>query len=990
LPARPEQHRDGISIVPALRGKPLTRDIFTYFPHGPKVPDHLPPSVSIHSGDWKLIRVFHSHHELYNLREDIGELRNLADRHPDLVRELDAKIERHLADSAALTPRPDWGIRALKDCELRIAGGGLQITSMGKDPYFQLRAKPTPGATHLRLRMRSSTDQSGELRIGKAVQAFTVPRDGVVDIPLPAEGHVLRIDPARSPGEIVIHAASLIGGESSYHWPFNAYPKRLRLGAHSNSPDTSTQTIRGRQAIFQHPNTPGEPLASINFGRLPAGTLRFAIGLRDGADASDGVAFIVRAGGKEIFREVSKSQTWSERRVELPAPAVLTFHTDPLDSSAADWAAWAEPVLWRRGGLAPIVSDFPLGELRSIPEPQRILRNEPGLCIATLDEHLDLHARLGGKPFVKVQHPTLPLVKILDSHGLTADMFEIESGEQAAKWTPPSALSLPPSSRETRFWIALQSGYEKHFGPLKGKAEARHIKIIDYAHIRIDSLSPRYRKPESGLWLNPAANTQQLNAKGMVRMWNPCFTHRQFAGAFAWGEDVAMQSARGGRDGGSFFCATYAPSSPLQQLYTATLRDFMRQWTPRFRDAPEEIPSIEPNHEFEVAVATHGGVGDYNAAMIRDFYHWLRRNYGPEASWQASLGVPFTTHFDAPRDQDRGPWDVYDLANPYFQAWIDFNRYVINRALALSYAEALSAGVPPDMIHCHQIPDRYALGPVLHGVTRISPIDYAMTCGVNFGFTKFGANHQRPERNIIGAARSTGFDSFVMGEFQPLTEDPAVAARELRYVFENGGKAIHVLYWGGQHRPEGESEPTDEAYNRSVYDAIQALLLEDPPRPTDTRICQAMPWRDGQLLAVGNRLMSVDADDKFDGRVYTTPFRSAIEVRELDITDGIVHIPGEILPGSQIEIIAEAACEVRIFRGAAELPGLRADLTPRDGRLRYTLRIPDRISKLRIQLPGAIAATLHSPRIADIHRGKHRGQPHTDGFTFERINPLDP
>lgn len=58
--ARPNQDFDGISIVPALHGKKLDRDaIFTYFPHAPGVLDWLPPSVSIHRGDWKLIRIFH-------------------------------------------------------------------------------------------------------------------------------------------------------------------------------------------------------------------------------------------------------------------------------------------------------------------------------------------------------------------------------------------------------------------------------------------------------------------------------------------------------------------------------------------------------------------------------------------------------------------------------------------------------------------------------------------------------------------------------------------------------------------------------------------------------------------------------------------------------------------------------------------------------------------------------------------------------------------
>ena len=81
------QSFDGTSIVPALHGKPLDRQaIFTYFPHSPGVPDWLPPAVSVHQGDWKLIRIFFGaengqhRYQLFNLNDDLGEQHDLADR----------------------------------------------------------------------------------------------------------------------------------------------------------------------------------------------------------------------------------------------------------------------------------------------------------------------------------------------------------------------------------------------------------------------------------------------------------------------------------------------------------------------------------------------------------------------------------------------------------------------------------------------------------------------------------------------------------------------------------------------------------------------------------------------------------------------------------------------------------------------------------------------------------------------------------------------
>ena len=67
------------------------------------------------AGDWKLIRWFdpggppaqRQQHELYNLREDLGESNNLATREPAKTAELDARIDAFLKDTGALTPKPN-------------------------------------------------------------------------------------------------------------------------------------------------------------------------------------------------------------------------------------------------------------------------------------------------------------------------------------------------------------------------------------------------------------------------------------------------------------------------------------------------------------------------------------------------------------------------------------------------------------------------------------------------------------------------------------------------------------------------------------------------------------------------------------------------------------------------------------------------------------------------------------------------------------------
>jgi len=110
----PDQQFDGTSILPALKGDPLDgKAIVQYFPHNPGVPDWLPPAVSIHRGDWKLIRIFHGgelgahRHLLFNLRDDLGEKNNLAAAKPELVVELDGLIETFLVETKAVVPTPN-------------------------------------------------------------------------------------------------------------------------------------------------------------------------------------------------------------------------------------------------------------------------------------------------------------------------------------------------------------------------------------------------------------------------------------------------------------------------------------------------------------------------------------------------------------------------------------------------------------------------------------------------------------------------------------------------------------------------------------------------------------------------------------------------------------------------------------------------------------------------------------------------------------------
>ena len=108
--ARSGQEFDGISIAPALRGKPLDREaIFTHIPNYSAATLQR-PSTSVRKGDWKLIRFYcdgpeqADRCELYNLREDIGEQNDLAGAEPGRVEEMNAMIDRFLEQTEAVIP----------------------------------------------------------------------------------------------------------------------------------------------------------------------------------------------------------------------------------------------------------------------------------------------------------------------------------------------------------------------------------------------------------------------------------------------------------------------------------------------------------------------------------------------------------------------------------------------------------------------------------------------------------------------------------------------------------------------------------------------------------------------------------------------------------------------------------------------------------------------------------------------------------------------
>ncbi|TWU56663.1 Arylsulfatase [Rubripirellula tenax] len=271
-----DQSFDGISIAPALRGDTLQRGaIFTFFPHSPGIPDWLPPAVSVHQDDWKLIRIFHGgengkhRFKLFDLNNDIGESNDLSASQPQRVAAMDSLIEAFLTDTQAALPLPNpnfdpskydpdkEGKAALKggadapprtpprkatkpvagwqaegNCTVSVNDGSLVFSSDGGDPHavYSLDKPVPPGKRTLQFTMTSNSTGNGQVFwheqgikppfIADRSVSFDVTHDGkpqTYSVPFTTSHPILavRMDPSRGPGTLTITDLCLIAEDGT-------------------------------------------------------------------------------------------------------------------------------------------------------------------------------------------------------------------------------------------------------------------------------------------------------------------------------------------------------------------------------------------------------------------------------------------------------------------------------------------------------------------------------------------------------------------------------------------------------------------------------------------------------------------------------------------------------------------------------------------------------------------------------------------------------
>lgn len=118
LPLRPQQHVDGVSLKPLLNGgkDALDREaIYFHYPHYHHI-NTMGPSGAVRAGDYKLVEPYETGKvELYNLRDDIGETKDLAAEKPELAAKLAKMLDDWRKSSGSKMPEANPAYKAEND-----------------------------------------------------------------------------------------------------------------------------------------------------------------------------------------------------------------------------------------------------------------------------------------------------------------------------------------------------------------------------------------------------------------------------------------------------------------------------------------------------------------------------------------------------------------------------------------------------------------------------------------------------------------------------------------------------------------------------------------------------------------------------------------------------------------------------------------------------------------------------------------------------------
>jgi len=518
--------------------------------------------------------------------------------------------------------------------------------------------------------------------------------------------------------------------------------------------------------------------------------------------------------------------------------------------------------------------------------------------------------------------------------------------------------------------------------------------------------------------------------EGKPSVWSANFSHRwhiglqrtlmRVVGEKGLPEYLCLDRKNETRSDGYFDKVTFTYGSynfeqpELQDFYHLMQGEFYKRLAVPYRKNPDQLVAVKPSHENEVSTGADS-FGDYNLHNIRGFYRYLLALYGDLAAINKQFGTTYTDDFfDPPRNLSRGPWDAYADDNKLFLEWVEYHRITVYRRVGEAQLGVLLAGMPPQLLRSHQIPDKY-IGNTVPGImansTRITPVDWFMTAGTGVGHTRYGLWY-KAKRNMLHGAWSSGFDDSYMGEYASITGDAEAAWNQLKYAVTHGLKGAYVMAW---------PDPDGLGYNTTQISALQRLHEEygDTPLPgLAGGISEVRGYADSEgafdIAALGctenntGLLKSLKEDGSFEGTVYVVPFHSHVAIETLkesksfavsSRTENLCEI-NNVRQGGIVEInftVPEnqpaADLEILFTHDGVKLPGFGTSLSNlRPGsNVRIVYKFPiimnrvtfDMVSKKTPMVLENLQVYHHQDMAVNITRDIWDGKRHQGGVTFD-------
>lgn len=230
---------DGISYVKALKGEEYERaPIYSTFCHNVPATDNR-ANISMRQGDWRLYKFYFDgqdgehRYELYNLVEDIGETKNLAEERPQKLSEMTKMLDEHVKEAKILIAQKNQNYKGnvadawfgSEDTKISVADKILRIVATGSGPSVETAYTPNINneTFYFTFEMKSNSEGNGSVAWKVATEKtysldnranFLPIHDSQwhgykVKIPLNGQLSTLQIAPSQNLGEIEIRNMAL-------------------------------------------------------------------------------------------------------------------------------------------------------------------------------------------------------------------------------------------------------------------------------------------------------------------------------------------------------------------------------------------------------------------------------------------------------------------------------------------------------------------------------------------------------------------------------------------------------------------------------------------------------------------------------------------------------------------------------------------------------------------------------------------------------------